>query len=71
MTSYTTRFQAYAKSKGLEPEHCKAGHEFISWIRAKVREWRAITGHTGHLLANHHQQIDKWLMELATEGAQP
>lgn len=69
MNHYTARFLAYAKSQGLEPEHCKAGAAFICWIRAKVKEWRAHTGYTGHLLAHHHDLIDKWLMATAGEAA--
>lgn len=69
MTSYTTRFLAYAKTQDQAPEQCKAGADFIAWIRAKVKEWRDLTGHKGHLLAHHHQQIDTWLMATVGEKA--
>lgn len=68
MTSYTTRFLAYAKTQGQAPKECLAEGPFIGWLTAKISEWRALNSYSGVLLAHHHQQIDKWLMESATEG---
>lgn len=35
----TPRFRAYCRDRGLDPERCWPGGEYLAWIRARRREF--------------------------------
>lgn len=58
---YTARFQAYARTKGLPPARCPAGAGFITWITARLREWRQLTSTNRPMNQQQHDDFDSWL----------
>lgn len=59
--SYTARFTAYARSIGMEPQNCRAGSGFFTFIRDRLNQWRTATGKKGALMAEDHTKFDEWL----------
>lgn len=60
--TYTTRFQAFAASRGVSPEAAPANYEFINWVNRHWREFRAERGLGNEALTDTIQfEFDDWL----------
>jgi hypothetical protein len=62
MAEYQNRYVLYCCAKGLVPGEAFDTWDYISWVKARWREWDAENGHDGvHHTQADHDAFGAWL----------